>query len=107
LRDEFERGGMSGARFVALMGIESQTFANRVLRRRHQRPAAARSDDGVLPVICVGAWRGRTYSMVSGRLLEGVRHGTIFEFFLPAERRPCLTRPGIRLPHETDFRDFD
>jgi hypothetical protein len=50
LLDEFERGGMSGARFAALMGIKYQTFANWVAKRRRQRQAAARAEGEVLPV---------------------------------------------------------
>lgn len=37
LLDEFERSGLSGARFAALAGIKYPTFAAWVLRRRQQR----------------------------------------------------------------------
>jgi hypothetical protein len=37
LLDEFERSGLSGARFAALAGIKYPTFAAWVLRRRKQR----------------------------------------------------------------------
>ena len=37
LLDEFERGGMSGARFAALMGIKYPTFANWVSKRRRKQ----------------------------------------------------------------------
>jgi len=37
LLDEFERSGLSGAKFAALAGIKYQTFAAWALRRRKQR----------------------------------------------------------------------
>jgi hypothetical protein len=39
LLDEFERSGLSGAKFAALAGIKYQTFAAWALRRRKQRGA--------------------------------------------------------------------
>src|ERR1035438_2255669 len=41
LLDEFERTGLSGAKFAALVGIKYQTFAARALRRRKQNAAPA------------------------------------------------------------------
>lgn len=41
LLDEFERSGLSGAKFAALTGIKYQTFAAWALRRRRQRGATA------------------------------------------------------------------
>lgn len=40
LLDEFERSGLSGAKFAALAGIKYQTFAAWALRRRQQRGSA-------------------------------------------------------------------
>jgi len=37
LLDEFEKSGVSGARFAALVGVNYQTFAGWVHRRRKQR----------------------------------------------------------------------
>ena len=37
LLDEFEKSGVSGARFAALIGVNYQTFAGWVHRRRKQR----------------------------------------------------------------------
>ena len=39
LLDEFEKSGLSGARFAALAGIKYPTFAAWVLRRRRRRPS--------------------------------------------------------------------
>ena len=51
LLDEFERSGLSGAKFAALMGIKYPTFADWVQRRRQQRgpgsPGAVKSADPV------------------------------------------------------------
>jgi hypothetical protein len=41
LLDEFERSGLSGARFAALTGIKYPTFANWLCKRRCQRGGAA------------------------------------------------------------------
>ena len=41
LLDEFERSGLSGAQFAALMGLKYPTFATWVQRRRHQRGTSA------------------------------------------------------------------
>jgi hypothetical protein len=41
LLDEFERSGLSGAKFAALVGIKYQTFAAWSLRRRKQAGAKA------------------------------------------------------------------
>jgi hypothetical protein len=46
LLDEFERSGVSGAQFAALMGLKYPTFANWVQRRRRERGAGA---PGVVP----------------------------------------------------------
>jgi hypothetical protein len=40
LLEEFERSGLSGAKFAALAGIKYQTFAAWVMRRRKQRGLA-------------------------------------------------------------------
>ena len=40
LLDEFERSGLSAAKFAALAGVKYQTFAAWALRRRRQRGAA-------------------------------------------------------------------
>ena len=40
LLDEFERSGLSAAKFAALSGVKYQTFAAWALRRRRQRGAA-------------------------------------------------------------------
>ena len=42
LLDEFERSGLSGAKFAALVGIKYQTFAAWALRRRKQNAAPAK-----------------------------------------------------------------
>ena len=51
LLDEFERSGLSGAKFAALMGIKYPTFADWVQRRRQQRgtgsPGAVKPADQV------------------------------------------------------------
>jgi hypothetical protein len=41
LLDEFERSGLSGAKFAALMGLKYQTFASWLQKRRQQRGASA------------------------------------------------------------------
>ena len=41
LLDEFERSGLSGAKFAALMGLKYQTFASWMQKRRQQRGASA------------------------------------------------------------------
>ena len=41
LLDEFERSGLSGAKFAALAGIKYQTFATWAQRRRRQRAAGS------------------------------------------------------------------
>lgn len=41
LLDEFERSGLSAAKFAELAGLKYQTFAGWVQRRRKQRGAAA------------------------------------------------------------------
>jgi hypothetical protein len=40
LLDEFERSGLSAAKFAALAGVKYQTFAAWALRRRRQRGTA-------------------------------------------------------------------
>ena len=58
LLDEFEKSGVSGARFAALIGVNYQTFAGWVHRRRKQRggqrvgptPASSASVDASQPV---------------------------------------------------------
>ena len=50
LLDEFERSGLSGAKFAELAGIKYQTFAAWAARRRKQRsgtPAPAKAPDPV------------------------------------------------------------
>lgn len=42
LLDEFERSGLSGAKFAALTGVKYQTFAAWALRRRKQNAAPAK-----------------------------------------------------------------
>lgn len=42
--DEFERSGLSGVKFSAVVGIKYATFASWVQRRRRQRAASARKD---------------------------------------------------------------
>ena len=42
LLDEFERSGLSGAKFAALTGLKYQTLASWVQRRRKQGPPSAR-----------------------------------------------------------------
>lgn len=41
LLDEFERSGLTGAKFAALMGLKYPTFATWVQRRRRERGATA------------------------------------------------------------------
>jgi len=50
LLDEFERSGLSGAKFAELAGIKYQTFAAWVGRRRKQRGLAPTSVPAVNPV---------------------------------------------------------
>lgn len=51
LLDEFEKSGLSGAKFAALAGIKYQTFAAWATRRRQQRglpsPAPSKKTDSV------------------------------------------------------------
>lgn len=50
LLDEFERSGLSGAKFAAVAGIKYQTFASWAARRRKQRglaPAPAQRSPAV------------------------------------------------------------
>jgi hypothetical protein len=50
LLDEFERSGLSGAKFAELAGIKYQTFASWLVRRRKQRgiaPAPVKTVDSV------------------------------------------------------------
>ena len=50
LLDEFERSGLSGAKFAELAGIKYQTFASWAARRRQQRsmvPAPVKAPDPV------------------------------------------------------------
>ena len=44
LLDEFEKSGMSGAKFAAFIGIKYQTLANWVQKRRRRRAAASEAD---------------------------------------------------------------
>jgi hypothetical protein len=41
LLDEFEKSGLSGAKFAALSGVKYQTFAAWATRRRQQRKGVA------------------------------------------------------------------
>ena len=47
LLDEFEKSGVSGAKFARLLGIKYATFAGWVLRRRRERGRPARTMPGV------------------------------------------------------------
>ena len=40
LLDEFDRGGLSGAKFAALVGVKYSTFAFWVARRKRERAPA-------------------------------------------------------------------
>lgn len=42
LLEEFERSGLSGPKFAAIVGIKYQTFATWVTRRRKQEPTPVR-----------------------------------------------------------------
>jgi hypothetical protein len=46
LLDEFEKSGVSGAKFARLVGIKYATFAGWVLRRRRERGRPARTMPG-------------------------------------------------------------
>src|SRR5687767_14945418 len=46
LLDEFEKSGMSGAKFAAFIGVKYQTLANWVQKRRRQRTAALEANGG-------------------------------------------------------------
>jgi transposase-like protein len=48
LLDEFERSGMSGAKFARLAGIKYATFANWAMKRRKERGRAGRGDGAVM-----------------------------------------------------------
>ncbi len=50
LLEEFERSGLSGAKFAALAGIKYQTFAAWVKRRRKERGLAQAPSRGANPV---------------------------------------------------------
>ncbi len=47
LLDEFERSGVSGAKFARLAGIKYATFANWVMKQRRERGRAGGGDDAV------------------------------------------------------------
>ena len=47
LLDEFEKSGLSGAKFAELSGIKYQTFANWLQKRRKQSKAPAKPRDPV------------------------------------------------------------
>jgi hypothetical protein len=49
LLDEFERSGLSGAKFAALVGIKYQTFATWAQRRREQRGVGVAAKTPVKP----------------------------------------------------------
>lgn len=49
--DEFERSGLSGVKFSALVGIKYATFASWVQRRRRQRAGHDRKGRGGKPVV--------------------------------------------------------
>lgn len=46
LLDEFEKSGMSGAKFAQFIGVKYQTWASWVQKRRRQRGAALKSAPG-------------------------------------------------------------
>lgn len=50
LLDEFERSGLSGAKFAELAGIKYQTFAAWVAQRRKQRGLPQAPTEGTNPV---------------------------------------------------------
>ena len=50
LLDEFERSGLSGAKFAALCGVKYPSFAGWVQQRRRERAGAAGLPAGAAPV---------------------------------------------------------
>ena len=46
LLDEFEKSGMSGAKFAAFIGVKYQTWANWVQKRRRARAGGAKAESG-------------------------------------------------------------
>jgi hypothetical protein len=55
LLDEFERSGLSGAKFAALCGVKYPSFASWVQRRRRQRAEKDKSS-GVRPAAGAVRW---------------------------------------------------
>jgi hypothetical protein len=68
LLDEFERSGLSGAKFAELAGMKYATFANWAARRRQQRTQSVgsgelvRNNGGAVRLVeaCVGEVPGRS-----------------------------------------------
>ena len=70
LLGEFERSGVSGQKFAALVGVNYQTFASWVQQRRRQRgedPLAAKGAEGLRLVEAVVETGGDEAAAVAGR----------------------------------------
>ena len=74
LLDEFEKSGMSGAKFARFAGVNYGTFATWAQRRRQQRAEAPASESGTLRLVeaTVENERSETTSMAetAGLLIE-------------------------------------
>lgn len=66
LLDEFEKSGLSGARFAALAGLKYPTFASWVLRRRKQRSTSVSGPPGRDPAATV-RWLEAVVEQAGGR----------------------------------------
>ena len=66
LLDEFEKSGLSGARFAALAGLKYPTFASWVLRRRKQRCTPLAGPPGQDPAASV-RWLEAVVEQAGGR----------------------------------------
>jgi len=103
LLDEFERSGLSAAKFAALAGIKYQTFAAWALRRRRQRgaakPATANADSvrwleavvSAVPNAGEGPTPGVLVRLPSGVCVEVAdgRQVTLAAALVQALGRPC------------------
>ena len=66
LLDEFEKSGVSGARFAALAGLKYPTFASGVLRRRRPRSTPVAGPPGRDPAATV-RWLEAVVEQAGGR----------------------------------------
>ncbi|HEY5910054.1 MAG TPA: IS66 family insertion sequence element accessory protein TnpB [Verrucomicrobiae bacterium] len=84
LLDEFEKSGLSGAKFAALSGIKYQTFAAWATRRRQQRglplPTPSKKTDPVCWLEAVVSEAATTPANALGPVKVGLGTGAWVEF---------------------------